>query len=463
MAASTSTAQQRTGLVQWPDLMNAAVEQLSDDKVKLTVDVPAHDVHHAVEHAANDLAESVRIPGFRKGKVPLPILLKRVGKERLYSEAVESHIGGWFWNAATRARVNPVALPEYEYELPASETEDWHFSATVEVQPKPEPADWTQLEVPKHEAEVPAEAVQAELDELQKTVGELVPVEGRPAQEGDTAVIDLIAEDGSAQRDYVVDLGSDRLVEEIENGIRGLSPGESREIAYEVADNTRRTATVTLKEVKERVLPPLDDDLAKAASEFDTLDELRTEIEDRLRAQVEDELDGLFRAAAVDELVKATNFTAAGPLVEARTRELLTGLARSLQARGIDAEAYLQLTGQTPDVLEGRLRAEAAMSVAREMVLEAVADKLGLQVTDDEIREELRTAGESDEDIEQFVAEGGADRVRDDLRLKKALDRVAAEVKPIAPELHEARDAIWTPEQEQATETPKLWTPGSKE
>jgi trigger factor len=220
---------------------------------------------------------------------------------------------------------------------------------------------------------------------------------------------------------------------------------------------------VTLKEVKERVLPPLDDDLAKAASEFDTLDELRTEIEDRLRAQVEDELDGLFRAAAVDELVKATNFTAAGPLVEARTRELLTGLARSLQARGIDAEAYLQLTGQTPDVLEGRLRAEAAMSVAREMVLEAVADKLGLQVTDDEIREELRTAGESDEDIEQFVAEGGADRVRDDLRLKKALDRVAAEVKPIAPELHEARDAIWTPEQEQATETPKLWTPGSKE
>ena len=224
--------------------MNAAVEQLSDDKVKLTVDVPAHDVHHAVEHAANDLAESVRIPGFRKGKVPLPILLKRVGKERLYSEAVESHIGGWFWNAATRARVNPVALPEYEYELPASETEDWHFSATVEIQPKPEPADWTQLEVPRHEAEVPAEAVQAELDELQKTVGELVPVEGRPAQEGDTAVIDLIAEDGSAQRDYVVDLGSDRLVEEIENGIRGLSPGESREIAYELADDTRRTATV---------------------------------------------------------------------------------------------------------------------------------------------------------------------------------------------------------------------------
>jgi trigger factor len=443
--------------------MNSAVEQLSDDKVKLTVDVPAHDVHHAVEHAANDLAATVRIPGFRKGKVPRPILLQRVGKERLYSEAVESHIGGWFWNAATRARVNPVAQPEYEYDLPASESEDWRFSATVEVQPKPEPADWTQLEVPKHEPEVPVEAVQAELEALQTTVGELVPVEGRPAQDADTAVIDLIAEDGSAQRDYVVDLGSERLVEEIENGIRGLSPGESREIAYELADGTRRNATVTLKELKQRVVPPLDDDLAKAASEFDSLDELKAEIEGRLLAQVDEELDGLFRAAAVDELVKATKFTAAGPLVEARTRELLTGLARSLQARGIDANSYLQVTGQSPDVLEGRLRAEAEMSVARELVLEAVADKLGIHVSDDEIREELRTAGESEEDIEQFVAEGGADRVRDDIRLKKALDRVAAEVKPIAPELHEAREAIWTPEQEQASETPKLWTPGSKE
>jgi trigger factor len=443
--------------------MNPAVEKLSDAKVKLTVDVPAHDVHHAVEHAANDLAATVRIPGFRKGKVPRPILLQRVGKARLYSEAVESHIGGWFWNAATRARVNPIAQPEYEYELPANESDDWRFSATVEVQPKPEPADWSQLEVPKVEAEVPAEAVQAELEALQKTVGELVPVEGRSAEDGDTAIVDLISEDGSAQRDYVVDLGSERLVEEIENGIRGLSAGESREIAYELVDGARRSATVTLKDLKQRVLPPLDDDLAKAASEFDTLDELRGEIEARLRGQVEAELDGVFRAAAIDELVKATKFEAAGPLVEARTRELLNGLARSLNARGIDAGSYLQLTGQAPEVLEARLRAEAAMSVAREVVLEAVADKLGIQVADDEIRDELRAAGETDEDIEQFVAEGGADRVRDDIRLKKALDRVAAEVKPIAPELHEAREALWTPEQEQATDTPKLWTPGSKE
>jgi trigger factor len=441
----------------------AQVEQLAGDRVRLTVDVPAHDVHHAVEHAASDLAQSVRIPGFRKGKVPLPVLVKRVGRDRIYQEAVDSHIGGWFWNAAARSRVQPIEQPRYDYDLPADDHQDWRFTAEFAVQPKPEPADWTQLEVPKLEVDVPDEAVQAQLEELQRTAAELAPVDGRPAQEGDVVVVDLVSDDGQAQRDYVVELGTERLVEEIENGIRGLATGESRDIVYELADGNRRQATVTAKEIKEKVLPPLDDDLARATSEFDTLEDLRGDIEARIREQIDDRIEGAFRASAVDALVDATNVNAAGPLVEARTRELVTGLARSLQARGIDAQTYMQLTGQTPEVLEQRLREEAAQSVARELVLEAVADKLGLEVSDDEIREELRAAGESDEDIEEFVAQGGADRVRDDLRMKKALDRIAAEVKPISPELATARESIWTPEQErQATET-KLWTPGSKE
>ncbi len=183
--------------------VSAQVEELPENKVRLTVDVPAHDMHHAVEHAASDLAASARIPGFRKGKVPRPLLVQRIGKERLYAEAVESHIGGWFWEAAARARVNPVAQPEYQYDLPTSDG-DWSFSATVEVQPPPEPADWTVLEVPKHEAEVPEDAVQAELEALQRVAAEVVPAEGRAAQDGDVVVLDLEAPDGTAQRDYVV-------------------------------------------------------------------------------------------------------------------------------------------------------------------------------------------------------------------------------------------------------------------
>jgi trigger factor len=448
--------------------MQAQVEQLEGDRVRLTVEVPAGDVHHAVEHAANDLSESVRIPGFRRGKVPIPVLVQRVGRDRIYAEAIESHIGAWFWNAAARSRVQPIEQPRYDYELPATDKEDWRFTAEFLVQPKPEPADWTTLEVPRREVEVPEEVVQAQLEELQRTAAELAPVDGRPAQDGDTVVVDVVSGEGEAQRDYVVDLGDERLVEELENAIRGLGVGGTRDVVYELADGTRRGATVTVKEIKEKVLPPLDDDLARTTSEFDTLDALRSDIERRIAEQLEDRAEGEFRAAAVDELVKATDVQAAGPLVEARTRELITGLARSLQARGIDADTYLNLTGQTPEALEERLRAEASQSVARELVLEAVADKLGLQVTDEEIEELIREQAELHEDdpdqaVEQVFAGGGHEALRGDLRLRKALDRVAAEVKRIPAEVARTRDEIWTPEKETPPTETNLWTPGSKE
>src|SRR5579862_3502608 len=153
--------------------VDTVVEELPENRVRLTVQVPSHDIHHAVEHAAEDLAHSAKIPGFRKGKVPRKVLLQRVGRERLMTEAVESHIGGWFWNAAARTRVRPVEQPQYDFELPDSEDEDWQFTATVAVQAKPEVADWTHLEVGRDEAHDPEEFVQAELDALRATVAEL--------------------------------------------------------------------------------------------------------------------------------------------------------------------------------------------------------------------------------------------------------------------------------------------------
>jgi trigger factor len=442
-------------------LMEAQVEKLEGDRVRLTVEVPADDVHHAVTHATNDLAENVRIPGFRKGKVPTPVLVSRVGKERIYSEAVESHIGSWFWTAARRSRVRPTEQPAYQYELPKADDESWRFTAEFAVQGKPEPADWTGLEVPKHDVEVDSEIVDDQLEQLQRMVAELSPVDGRPAQEGDVAVVDIVSEDGPGQRDYVIEIGAERLADEIEQGLIGLSTGESRPVSWQLAEGVERRATVTLKDLREKVLPPLDDSLATTASEFDTLDELRGDVEERIRQQLEDEANAAFRAAAVDELVKASNVQPAGLVVEVRTRELLNSFLHSLESRGIDPAVYLQMTGVSPDQLERRLRAEAAQSIARELVLEAVADKLGIEVDDEGIRAQLREQGETDEDIEEFIAAGGADRVRQDLRMKSALDRIAAEVKPMPPELAAAREKIWTPEQDRAKQETKLWTPGS--
>src|ERR671936_2306947 len=237
--------------------METQMEQLDGDRVRLTVEVPAHDVHHAVEHAASDLAASVKIPGFRKGKVPMPVLVSRIGKERLYSEAIESHIAGWYGNAVARARIRPAEQPELDYELPASDDEDWRFTATVSVLPKPAVAEWKQLQVPYAEPEVPEDYVEHELNVLRSTVAELSPVEDRPAQPGDTVVVDLVADDGGGQRDYVVELGSGRLLPELEEHLVGMSGGEAKEIELERADGQQPARVqAAMEEIKEKGLPP---------------------------------------------------------------------------------------------------------------------------------------------------------------------------------------------------------------
>jgi trigger factor len=448
--------------------MQAQVEELPDNRVKVTVSVPSHDVHHAVEHAASDLAETAKIPGFRKGKVPRQLLVQRIGKERLMTEAIQSHIGGWFWNAAARNRLRPVAQPEYDFQLPESDDTDWQFTATVRVQEKPELPDWTTLEVGRIEADVPEELVQRELDALRATIAELIPVEGRPVQPEDTVVVDLVSPNGETRRDYVVELGRGAVVEEIEAGVVGMSAGETKEIAFELGAEGEETQTVTLtvKEIKEKKLPEVDDELARSASEFETLAELRADIESRLGEQIEEEVQAQFRSDAVDALVAASKVNASGPLVEARTRELLRGLASQVEARGIPLDTYLAMTGQAPEQLIARLEEEARRSVARELVLEAAADKLGIVVADEEVEALVREQAElldedGDETLQRLRESGRFETLREDMRLRNALDRIASEVKPIAKELAEARESIWTPDKEKPQTETKLWTPGS--
>ena len=447
--------------------MQTQVEELADNRVRLEIEVPREDVKHAVDHAAADLAQSLRIPGFRKGKVPMPVLVARVGRDRLFSEAVESHIGGWFRSAAVRTGIRPVAAPEYGYELPTSSDETFRFTATVAVQEKPELPDWTQLEVPWPEPNVPSEAVDEALDEVRASVAELAPVEGRPATDGDAAVIDFLS-DGDARRDYVVELGAGRLLEPIEEALSGLSPGDSRDVEYDTPDGTTSTVEVALKELYERVLPPLDDELARAGSEFDTLTDLRADIEASLRSQLERESEDVFRAAVADALVEASAPEPSEQLVRSRAGSLLRALAESLERRGVPLDTYLALVNQSQEQLEERLLAEAWQSVARELVLEAAADRLELVISDAEvealIRDEAATAGEDPaEAIRVLRATGRFEQLRDDLRLRRALDRVAAEVKRISTDLAAARERLWTPEQEKTPRDTKLWTPGSKE
>jgi trigger factor len=444
--------------------VKTTVEELPESRVRIDVEVPKADLDHAFEHAASDLAASLRVPGFRQGKAPLKVVVARVGREAVWQEALKSHLDSWFWTAAEDSGIRPVATPEVEFDGLPEDDAPFKFSATVAVLPKPEVPDWTQLEVPAAEAEVPADLIDSELERIRETAATLVPVDGRPVKDGDTVVIDITGEGMPPQRDYVVEVGDDRLIPELDQALVGMAAGESKTVELD-REESKQTVELAVKEVKEPVLPELDDELAKAASEFETLSELRTEIETRLREQLEEELSVALREAAIDALVDASTVRTVEPLVERRTAELWSGIARSLERRGISAEAYLTMTGQSADELVGRLRAEAERSLARELVLDAVATKLDIQVADDEVDELIREQAEDEPDEAKRLLQesGGYEKLRADLRLKKALDEVVSGVKRIPVELARAREKLWTPEKEKGSKGMNIWTPSSEE
>src|SRR5664280_2574908 len=187
------------------------VVELAQDRVRLTVEVPSADIKHAVEHAGTDLAERTKVPGFRAGKVQMPVLVRKLGKERIYTEAIETHIGGWLRAAVASKRLRPVSEPKFDYELPVSTDSGWSFSAEFDLQPMPKLADWRKLEVGKGEAVIPDGLLEHELDALRSSVAQLLPVEGRPVKDGDSLVVDFFSERGEESRDQVIELGAGKL------------------------------------------------------------------------------------------------------------------------------------------------------------------------------------------------------------------------------------------------------------
>ncbi len=442
------------------------VEELPDDKVRLEIEVEVEAVDHAFEHAASDLAGSMSFPGFRKGKkVPMPVVAARVGHDALATEAVRSHMPGWFWAAASEHEIRPVAEPELEWDALPEQGSAFAFRATVEVLPAPSLGDWNGLEVARPEADVPRDIIEAELERVRASVAELSPA-GRPAAAGDTVVVDLVGDETT--RDYAIEVGHGRLHGQIEESIIGSALGETTVAKVDTGESKVAKLEITVKEINEKVLPPLDDDLALKASEFETLAELEADIEESLTEQLEAEIDVMFRERALDTLAEASTFERLEPVVAARVRSLWQGLARSLEQRGIALESYLAATGRTPEDVDAQLQAEAEVSVKRELVLEALADDLEIDVADEEVEEFIDGEAEREggDDAGEALAElresGGFEKLRGDLRFKKALDEVVESVKPIPVDLADAREELWTPEKENDTSSRKIWTPGSE-
>jgi trigger factor len=462
--------------------MKTSVTELPGSRVRVEAEVAPEDVDRRLQRAARGLAREMRMPGFRKGKAPPSLVIQRLGRGAVMEQAVRDSLADWYERALLDSGVSPVGDPEIEVtEVPDSAQDPLEFKFEVGVRPLATLGDYRGLEVERAGADVPDDIVDRELDGLRESAARLEPVE-RAAAEGDVLLVDFTGSvdgepfEGGEAHDYLLELGSGRLIEGFEEQLVGAEAGQERKVEVTFPEDYRAEGLggkdavfeVSVKEVREKVLPEADDDFASEVSEFDTIDELRDDIRSKLAEAASDRIDQDFRIAAIDAAVDNATVELPDEIVTARAQERWGRVERQLAARGIDPGTYLQMQGKTRDEVIEESKPDAEQELKREAVMTAIADAEDIEVSDEEMVEALEHTAEHERIppeklLERLRSEGRDALVRDDLRVRKAIDVVADSAKPIALGQAEARERLWTPESEAAAAGGgggQLWTPG---
>ncbi len=460
--------------------MQTSVTELPGSRVRVEVEVPSEDVQRGINRAARSLAREMRLPGFRKGKAPPSLVIQRLGFEAVLEEAIRDSLPEWYERALLGSGISPVGDPSVEMvSTPHELGESLGFKFEIGVRPTAVLGQYRELEVGKAEPEVPEEIIDREIDRIRESFARLEPVE-RPAAEGDSLLIDFegFVDDrpfqGGNATDYLLEIGAGRLIEGFERQLIGASAGEEHRVEVSFPDDYQAEELagadavfdVRVKEVRQKILPELDDDFASEASEFDSLDELRADIEERLLEAVAQRIEQDFRVAAIDAAVETATLELPDELVSARATERLERLERQLASRGMDPSAYFQMQGKSREELIEETKPDAALELTREAVLAAIAEAESIEVTEEEMLEGLAHTAEhermsAEKLLERLRKSGREEMVREDIQVRKAIDVLAESAKPIPLEQAEAREKLWTPEKERE-KAGGLWTPGEE-
>src|SRR3954454_17354535 len=467
--------------------MQTSLTELPDSRVRVEVEVAPKEVERAASRAARAMAKDLRMPGFRKGKAPPSLVIQRLGFGSVLEEAIREALPEWYERALLDAGVSPIGDPSIEMtSVPDGEGEPLEFKFEVGVRPPAKLGEYMGLEVGREEKEVDEEVVDTEVDRIREGFARLEPVE-REAAEGDSLLIDFeglldgTAFEGGKAEDYLLGLGSGQLIEGFEEQLVGSKAGEEREVKvtfpaeYQAEHLAGKDAVfkVKVKEVREKVLPELDDDFASDASEFDTMDELRADIREKVGAALGSRAEEDFRLAAIDAAVAAATVEVPDHLATARTEERWERMERQLAGRGMDPNAFLQRQGKTREELIAETKPDAEKELKREAVVTAIAEAEGIEVSEEEMVEALEHSAEHERTtpeklLERLRKSGREAMVREDLRAQKAIELVAEHARPIPKEEAdarkeqvEAREKLLAPEGEKGPKSGELWTPGN--
>jgi trigger factor len=481
-----------------PVAVKTTVTELADSRVRLQVEVPPEELEGRLERKANQLGRELKLPGFRRGKVPAPLVIQRIGREVVLEEAVRETLSSWYADAIESSGIVPVGDPQVDLGDLPPQGQALEFAIEIGVLPRAELGDYLGLEVGRRDPDVPDEQIEQEIEAMRERLARLETAE-RPAAEGDFVVVDYVgslAEEGGSDgeqrltpfaggegRDQLVELGAGNLIPGFERGLLGASAGETRTIEvpfpsdYGNEELAGRSASfeVTVKEVKLKQLPEIDEDLAIDAG-FDDVQELREDIRRRLLEVEEERIEGEFRQEALDAAVSRAQVPITPELGRARAREMWERTLHSLSHRGISREAYLRVLGRSEEEILADMESDAQQALRREAVLTAVVEAEGIEPSEQELLEALTPIAERDgvepQKLLDDLRQGGRlDEVREDLAARDAIELIAARAVPIPAAQARAREQLWTPgkdaeaetgAQGAAASTGRLWTPSDQ-
>ncbi len=420
--------------------MKASWEKLESNVGVLTIEVEAEQVNEALNKAFKKVANRVNVPGFRKGKVPRQIFEAKFGVESLYQDAIDILLPEAYTYALQETGIEPIDRPEVDIEKFAK-NEPMKLTAKVQVKPGVKLGEYKGLEVEAKDSDVTDEEIDAELKRLQQRHAEIVPVEEGEAQNGDIAVIDFEgfangeAFEGGKGQKHSLELGSNSFIPGFEDGVVGMKKGEEKDIEVTFpedyhADNLKGQAAtfkVKLQDLKRKNLPELDDEFAKDVSEFETLEEFKKDLAEKIKARKEREFRIHQEQSVVDQASANATVDVPAVMVETELNNMVKEFESRLRSQGMTLDLYYQFTNTSEAALKEQMQADADKRVRNNLVLEAIAKAEGLEAKDEDLEQELeRMAGQFQRSVEEIrgilAANGRLDDIREELSIKRAVD-----------------------------------------
>ncbi|CAN5407052.1 trigger factor [soil metagenome] len=419
--------------------MKSTVEPIEGNKVKLSVEIDSVEFEHEVDAAFKRIAREVRIPGFRQGKAPRKLLEARIGTEAARGDALEFSLPRFYAEAVEEHDVDVIAPPELDITA-GREEGDVAFEATVEVRPIVMVGGYDSLRITIESPDVSDEEVDDRIDRLRESFAKLEVVD-RAAAEGDHVTIDVAGSqdgeplDGLTADDYLYEVGSASVVPELDENLTGASVGDVLTFTADHPDPEEEPVdfTVTVKEVKEKVLPEADDEFAAEASEFESLEELRADLAKRLGMVKKVQGQMAIQQKTADALAELVHEDIPEALVNTEMQQRLEDLAMRLQAQGVGVEQYLASTGQDQGAFIEELRETSAKGVKVDLALRAVVEAEQIDISEEDLEAEYASVAErvgqkTAQVRKQLERNGQVSAVRSDLRKRKALEWLIEQV-----------------------------------